>query len=151
MLVDGAAGWDLAGHGESWKPRARNAALSLSTIGTSYIFWGENTGNIQSSLEKWVAAGEGIKERSQYKGQGQWGSWRAASIIQPLDMKVRDQGRQTGVKMLFRTACGWWGKSRRCGFDPWVWKIPGGEHGKPLQYSCLENLMDRGAWRANSS
>ena len=25
---------------------------------------------------------------------------------------------------------------------------PGGGHGYPLQYSCLENLMDRGAWRA---
>ena len=24
----------------------------------------------------------------------------------------------------------------------------GGEHGNPLQYSCLENPMDRGAWRA---
>ena len=24
----------------------------------------------------------------------------------------------------------------------------GGENGKPLQYSCLGNLMDRGAWRA---
>ena len=24
---------------------------------------------------------------------------------------------------------------------------PGGEAGSPLQYSCLENLMDRGAWR----
>ena len=23
----------------------------------------------------------------------------------------------------------------------------GGEHGTPLQYSCLENPMDRGAWR----
>jgi len=23
-----------------------------------------------------------------------------------------------------------------------------GEHNNPLQYSCLENLMDRGAWRA---
>ena len=26
--------------------------------------------------------------------------------------------------------------------------VPGGEHGNPLQYSCLENPMDRGAWRA---
>jgi len=26
-------------------------------------------------------------------------------------------------------------------------RFPGGEHGNPLQYSCLENLMDRGAWR----
>ena len=24
----------------------------------------------------------------------------------------------------------------------------GGGDGNPLQYSCLENLMDRGAWRA---
>ena len=23
---------------------------------------------------------------------------------------------------------------------------PGGAHGNPLQYSCLENPMDRGAW-----
>jgi len=25
---------------------------------------------------------------------------------------------------------------------------PGGSHGNPLQYSCLENPMDRGAWQA---
>ena len=25
---------------------------------------------------------------------------------------------------------------------------PGGEHGNPLQYSYLENSMDRGAWQA---
>ena len=25
---------------------------------------------------------------------------------------------------------------------------PGGGHGNPLQYSCLENPMDRGGWRA---
>ena len=25
---------------------------------------------------------------------------------------------------------------------------PGGGHGNPLQYSCLEHPMDRGAWRA---
>ena len=25
---------------------------------------------------------------------------------------------------------------------------PGGGNGKPLQYSCLDNLMDRGPWRA---
>ena len=34
-------------------------------------------------------------------------------------------------------------------FDPWVGKIPSrGENGNPLSYSCLENLMDRGAWWA---
>ena len=27
-------------------------------------------------------------------------------------------------------------------------RSPGGGHGDPLQSSCLENPMDRGAWRA---
>ena len=27
-------------------------------------------------------------------------------------------------------------------------RSPGGGHGNPLQYSCLENSMDRGAWWA---
>ena len=33
---------------------------------------------------------------------------------------------------------------KRCGFHPWVGKIPGGGHGNPLQHSCLENPMGRG-------
>ena len=32
--------------------------------------------------------------------------------------------------------------------NPWVSKIPGGERGNPLQYSCLENSVDRGAYQA---
>ena len=27
-------------------------------------------------------------------------------------------------------------------------RSPGGGHGNPLQYSCLENPTDRGAWRS---
>ena len=37
---------------------------------------------------------------------------------------------------------------RRPGFNPWVKKIPGEGSGNPLQYSCLGNPMDIGAWRA---
>ena len=33
-------------------------------------------------------------------------------------------------------------------FDPWVGKIPGEGNGYPLQYSCLEDSMDRGSWWA---
>ena len=33
-------------------------------------------------------------------------------------------------------------------FIPGSGRSPGGGRGNPLQYSCLENLMDRGAWRA---
>ena len=52
----------------------------------------------------------------------------------------------------------WWlnGKEsvcqrRRHQFDPWIRKIPWGEHGNPLQHSSLENPMDRGAWWAIQS
>ena len=33
-------------------------------------------------------------------------------------------------------------------FYPWVERFPGGGHGNTLQYSCLENPMDRGNWEA---
>ena len=31
---------------------------------------------------------------------------------------------------------------------PGLGRSPGGGHGHPLQYSCLENPVDRGAWWA---
>ena len=37
-------------------------------------------------------------------------------------------------------------RHKRHGFDPWVGKIPSGGHGNPLQYSCLEDPVDRQAW-----
>ena len=52
----------------------------------------------------------------------------------------------------------WWhnGKETAChfrrlwrlGFDPWVGKIPWSRKWQPLQYTCLENSMERGAWWA---
>ena len=39
-------------------------------------------------------------------------------------------------------------RHKRCRFSYWVGKIPGGGHGNPLQYSCLDNPMDRGTWWA---
>ena len=39
-------------------------------------------------------------------------------------------------------------RHRRHGFSPWVGKIPWRRKCNPLQYSCLENPMDSGAWRA---
>ena len=40
------------------------------------------------------------------------------------------------------------GDIRDLGSTPGSGRSPGGEHGNPLQYSCLENPMDRGAWWA---
>ena len=38
------------------------------------------------------------------------------------------------------------GDAKDVGLIPGLGRYPGGGHGKPLQYSCLENPMDRGAW-----
>ena len=63
-------------------------------------------------------------------------------------------------------ACHWWplqcwgfpggsdGKESTCkagglDFIPRLGRSPGGGNGKPLQYYCLENPMDRGAWQAS--
>ena len=48
------------------------------------------------------------------------------------------------VKNLPATA----GDVRDLGFIPGSGRSPGGGHGNPLQYSCLENPTDRKAWQA---
>ena len=40
------------------------------------------------------------------------------------------------------------GDARDSGSLPWVRKSPGGGNGNLLQYSCLGNPKDRGAWQA---
>ena len=40
------------------------------------------------------------------------------------------------------------GHVRDVGSIPWSERSPEGGHGSPLQYSCLENPVDRGVWQA---
>ena len=42
------------------------------------------------------------------------------------------------------------GDTRDTGLIPGLGRSPGGGHGNPFQYSCLENPMDRGAWQLQS-
>ena len=42
------------------------------------------------------------------------------------------------------------GDLRDAGLIPGSERSTGGGHGDPLQYSCLENPMDRGAWWTTS-
>ena len=48
------------------------------------------------------------------------------------------------VKNLFANS----GDINDVGSVPGLGRCPGGGHGNPLQYSCLENPMDGGAWQA---
>ena len=40
------------------------------------------------------------------------------------------------------------GTAGDAGLIPGLGKSPGEGNGNPLQYSCLENFMDRGGWTA---
>ena len=40
------------------------------------------------------------------------------------------------------------GDIRDAGSVPGLGRSPRGQHGNPLQYSCLKNPVDRGAWQA---
>ena len=43
------------------------------------------------------------------------------------------------------------GKTRDVGLIPGLGRSLGGEHGKLLQYYCLEKPVDRGAWQGSQS
>ena len=70
------------------------------------------------------------------------------------------QSWETEIEMLYSTATSqplglplWLsGKKYTYNAETWVWSLdqedsPGEGSGTPLQYSCLENPMDRGAWQ----
>ena len=52
------------------------------------------------------------------------------------------------VVLVVKNPAGNAGDIRDEGSTPGLGKCPEGGHGNPLQYSCLENPMDRGAWKA---
>ena len=54
----------------------------------------------------------------------------------------------TQVVLVVKTLPANAGDTRDVGLIPGSERSPKGEHGNPLQYSCLENPMDRGAWWA---
>ena len=58
--------------------------------------------------------------------------------------RVGHDWRDLAAATSLRASC----QCRRHRFDPWVGKIPWSRKWNPLQYSCLENSMDRGAWWA---
>ena len=88
--------------------------------------------------------------------------WPSCGHCAPLVWETPSSGI-TGPKILFQTQLSDWTKTggsvvrnppanagdvRDTGSIPGLGRSPGGGNGDPLQYSCLENLMDRGAWWA---
>ena len=60
---------------------------------------------------------------------------------------VHSRGSQRVIVVKKKPACQC-RRHRDMGSIPGSGRSPGGGHGNPLQYSCLENPMDEGAWWA---
>ena len=59
---------------------------------------------------------------------------------------LRGLGKASQVLLVVKNPPANAGDVRDVGFIPGLGRSPGGDHGNPLQYSCLENPIDRGAW-----
>ena len=65
------------------------------------------------------------------------------------DSKAEHKSLQASQVVLFgKNPPGNAGGTRDVGTIPGFGRSPGGGHDNPLQYSCLENPTDRGAWKA---
>ena len=63
-----------------------------------------------------------------------------------FDLVKMDRASQVALVVMNPSANA--GDIRDAGLIPRSGRSPGGGDGNPLQYSCLENPMDRGAWQA---
>ena len=83
------------------------------------------------------------------------GAWRArVQVVAQSRTRLRQLNKHTGWPEGFpggssgEEPAANAGDRRDSGLTPGRGRSPGGGHGNPLQYSCLENPMDRGDWRA---
>ena len=147
---------------------------SLQLVDTRYYiglpWWQQSVKNPPAMWETWVRSldwedplEEGMATHSSIleDPQGQrnlagcspWGLKESDMTRQP-STSTRDSMRvvliYTQVALVVKNPPANAGRRKRCGFNPWVrdWRPPRGGHDKPLQDSCLENPMDRGAWWA---
>ena len=61
---------------------------------------------------------------------------------------LKKQGQDECTDILSGESAHKAGGTREAGWIPGLGRSPGGGNGKPLQYSCLKNPMDRGTWWA---
>ena len=68
--------------------------------------------------------------------------------MQALGHCARGRGRASQAALVVKNLTANAGDIRDTDMIPGSGRSPGGGHGNPLQYSCLENPFDRGAWQA---
>ena len=75
-----------------------------------------------------------LREKRRYRTYGRW-------------QRGLFPGGASGLRKKKKPACQH-RRHKRCRFEPWVRKMAWRRAWQPLQYCCLENPIDRGAWRA---
>ena len=115
-----------------------------------------------SKVEAWTKKDKCRRHRKQgmQSGMGAVGGWRVEGKEMPGANCAPAESNPSGPKGvdvfwrdLSKRQSGSDGKKSACnagdlGSISGLRRSPGRGNGNPLQYSCLENPMDRGAWRA---
>ena len=119
MLGKTEAGWEGSDRGWGGSMASLTMDMSLSKL-----------------KSRWTAGKPGVLQSTGLQGVG-------------YDSATEQQNQQS----IFIKGLPWWlrGKESACnagdaGSIPRSERSPGAGNGNPLQYSCLENFMDRGAW-----
>ena len=90
---------------------------------------------------------KGIEEKTKKAGsEGRVGGMNARSLVTFRETILSEGSSQ--VALVVRNSPANKGDIRDEGSIPGSGRSPRGGHGNPLQYSHLENPMDRGAWQA---
>ena len=77
-----------------------------------------------------------------------WADTPTPSVIIFGDMGFQDVIRASRMALAIKNLAANYRDIRDTSLIPWSGRSPGRGHDNPLQYSCLENPMDRGAWWA---
>ena len=70
------------------------------------------------------------------------------SMLVPTFEACLSLSRASQVELVLKNPRANVGATKDVGWTPGSGRSPGGGHGNPLQYPCLENPTDGGAWRA---
>ena len=69
-------------------------------------------------------------------------------LIEPVTMLNSEKAKTNSLVSALKGLPRWLRQCRNAGLILGSGRSPGGANGNPLQYSCLRNPMDRGAWQA---
>ena len=118
----------------------------------AYILYNSNCMTFWKRQNHWdsksTSGCQGLSGSEGWTGRGQR-VFRAGTLlcVKLSYSSIHDLGASQGVLVVKNPPANA-GDMRDMGLIPGLGRSPGGEHGNPLQYSCLENPMDRGAWLA---